>query len=179
MIGTGLIAVDIQKGFKDSYWGRRNNPDAELHMVRLFDEARARGIPIFHVQHLSLNRDSPLHPESPGSAFFNFSCPRPYESVFQKHVNSAFIGTDLEAALKKARITRVFIMGFTSDHCVSTTVRMAANLGFQVYVNADAVCTFDRKTYLGEIIPAEQIHQSALASLHEEFATVYRHSSFW
>jgi len=64
------------------------------------------------------------------------------------------------------------IAGITTDHCVSTTVRMAGNLGYRTWVAADACATFDRRDHTGRILAAEDVRQAAIASLHGEFATV-------
>ena len=87
-------------------------------------------------------------------------------------MNSAFIGTDLEERLRAEGAQTVAIVGLTTDHCVSTTVRMAANLGFETWLLEDATATYERRSPDGELIPAETMHRTAIASLHEEFAEV-------
>ncbi len=73
-------------------------------------------------------------------------------------MNSAFIGTDLEARLRRDGIETVVLTGLCTDHCVSTTTRMAANLGFTAIVPADAAATFDRTGHDGTVHAAEEIH---------------------
>lgn len=169
-----LILIDVQKGFFDaSYWGPTNNPDIEKNISELLATCRESQYPIIHVQHLSTDKASPLRPEQAGSKFIESCTPRMGESIFQKSVNSAFIGTNLEAHLRSHNIDSVVLVGFTSDHCVSTTARMAANLGFRTFIIANCTATFDRQG-LDTSFPAELVHQVSLASLHHEFATVFR-----
>jgi nicotinamidase-related amidase len=95
--------------------------------------------------------------------------PKKGEPVIEKTVNSAFVGTDLERRLHAAGTREVVIAGLTTDHCCSTTARVAANLGFTTYVVGDAMAT--RRAPDGGLIDAETIHRTALASLMDEFAT--------
>lgn len=113
-----------------------------------------------------------MHPSKKGNEIKDLVKPKKNETLIIKHVNSAFIGTDLEEQLRKNRIETVVIVGLTTDHCVSTTARMAGNLGFSTYVVSDATATFDRKGPTGEYYSAQEMHDIALASLHNEFATI-------
>jgi nicotinamidase-related amidase len=151
----------------------RNNPDAEQNMAKLLDSWRTRGWPIYHIQHRSKNPNSPLRPDYPGNEIKEIVKPLPGEPVIHKSENSAFIGTDLEERLRSANQSTVALVGLTTDHCVSTTARMAANLGFQVIIVADATATFDRHNPItSRHFTADEIHESELASLSGEFALI-------
>ena len=169
-----LILIDIQKGFDNiEYWGgQRNNPDAEENARELLLLWREHHLPVFHIQHCSSNPSSLLHETNIGNEFKDLVKPIDNEPVIKKNVNSAFIGTDLKEQLDNAKITKLVIVGLTTDHCVSTTTRMAGNYGFDVFLVADATATFNKKGLDGQNYSAELIHQTALASLNEEFAKV-------
>lgn len=169
-----LLLIDIQQGFDDiSYWGgERNNPDAETNARKLLDHWRANGLPIFHIQHCSVNRNSLLAEGNPGNAHKEIVKPLPGEPVIKKSVNSSFIGTDLQQRLNAAGIDTVVIVGLTTEHCVSTTARMAGNFGYNTFVVADAIAAFNKKGINGEHYSAETIHLTSLAQLNGEFATV-------
>jgi hypothetical protein len=49
---------------------------------------------------------------------------------------------------------------------------MAGNFGYETFVISDATATFDKIGADGKKYAAELIHDTALASLHNEFATV-------
>ncbi len=169
-----LLLIDIQKGFDDiNHWGgQRNNLNAEENAGRILMCAREVGLPVFHIQHCSTLLTSPLHDSKAGNAFKEAVKPIGSEAIVKKNVNSAFIGTDLKEQLDKARIKTLIIVGLTTDHCVSTTTRMAGNFGYRTYLVEDATATFNKKGLSGQNFPAELIHETALASLKDEFATI-------
>jgi nicotinamidase-related amidase len=169
-----LILVDIQKGFDDiEYWGgQRNNPDAEINASKLLNRWRENKLPLFHIQHCSSNPVSLLHDTKEGNEFKEIVFPNDDEPVIKKNVNSAFIGTNLKEQLDNAKINTLVIVGLTTDHCISTITRMAGNFGYNTFLVSDATATFNKKGLDGQPFSAELIHETALASLNEEFATV-------
>lgn len=170
---AALIMIDWQKGFDDlAYWGKRNNPDAEQKAAKLLARWRAEGWPVFHAKHDSTEAKSRLHPDQPGNAIKAALAPISGEALYGKNVNSAFIGTTLEADLRAQGISRLVLCGITTDHCVNTTTRMAGNLGFDAVIVADACATFDRNLPDGRVFDADLVHDVALASLNGEFAAV-------
>src|SRR6266446_9721173 len=98
---AALVIIDVQKGFRDPFWGARNNPGAEANLSRLLTAWRETKRPVYHVQHLSRVPGIPLSRGTPGTDFMEEVTPLPSEPVIQKEVNSAFIGTDLESRLRE------------------------------------------------------------------------------
>ncbi len=169
-----LLLIDMQIGFDDeAYWGgNRNNKDAEEKAKEILDKWRALNLPVFHIIHNSQDPNSLLHESHPGFEMKEELKPIDDEPLIIKRVNSAFIGTDLKAQLDSANINTLIIVGLTTNHCVSTTTRMAGNLGFETILIEDATATFDRIGINGEHYSSETIHYTTLANLQEEFAQV-------
>src|SRR5215468_6741714 len=67
-----LLLIDVQEGFKDPKWGRRNNPCAEAKIAQVLNTWRVSGRPIIHVQHVSQEQASVFAPQSPGVALQEF-----------------------------------------------------------------------------------------------------------
>jgi nicotinamidase-related amidase len=167
-----LMIIDVQKAFDNSRWGERNNADAEKNIASLIEAWRSKSLPIIHIHHRNLEKGSLFNPGSPGVEVKPEAAPKPGEPVLFKDVNSAFIGTDLQARLQAANAKTLVFAGMTTDHCVATTARMAGNYGFDAYVVSDATATFERKEPDGKHFNAQQMHDTALASLRGEFATI-------
>ena len=171
---TALLLVDIQEGIDQPEKGRRNNPRAEEEAARLLAAWRGSGRPVIHIKHMSTEPDSPLRPGLPGNEIKAVVRPEPGEPVVEKSVNSAFIGTDLEERLRADGVGTVVVAGLTTEHCVSSTARVADDLGFEAYVVSDATACFGRSGPEGGRFTAEEMHEISLASLRGEFATVVR-----
>ncbi|KAL4882359.1 Isochorismatase-like protein [Aspergillus karnatakaensis] len=209
---TALLLIDNQKAFgltspsTPCHWGTaRSNPSLEANLTALitaFRAAKAKApsssLEVIHVFHSSILPDSALHPSANNGINIQ---PLPFaapladdsETVFWKSVNSAFIGTGLESYLRARGIRQLIVAGITTDHCVSTSVRMAANLkvvdrfpegepalrddGTQeggvvvdkgrIVLVGDATATWAKGGF-----DAETVHAVTLASLDEEFVDV-------
>ena len=172
-----LLVIDVQAGFDDPAWGPRNNPDMERRVRALLAAWRATPLPVIHIYHDSPDASGLLRPGMPGNAPKPEARPERGEPIYRKSVNSAFIGTTLAADLRASRVTALAIVGLTTNHCVSTTARMAANLGFETMVVADATAAFDRAALDGRIRPAAEVHEAALSDLQGEFARIVHSAS--
>lgn len=197
---TCLMLIDIQTGLFPTL-----DPSASAkvqynvpRLLRAFRQAQNRvfshpgsvstttasstGPHIVHIQHHSMLVDSVLSPTAPGVRFHDCAAPMAHETVVLKHTNSAFIGTDLSSLLQEHKIERLVVAGLVTEHCVSTTVRMAANLGVikrtgetddtmikRILLVRDATAAQARETWGFD---AALVHEVSLATLHGEFCTV-------
>jgi nicotinamidase-related amidase len=172
MSQPALIVVDVQRGFDDPVWGRRDNPDCERNIEALIARWREEGRPLVYVRHDSGEPGSSLRPGTPGNAFKDVVNGEP-DLLVTKTVNSAFHGEpSLQTWLDGEGVDTIYICGITTNHCCETTARVGGNLGYDVRFVLDATHTFDRPDPAGEIVPAELIARVTATNLHDEFATV-------
>jgi nicotinamidase-related amidase len=169
-----LIVIDVQQGFaeQDAAGAKRNNPHALDRIVDLIAAFRAKGLPILHIRHASTEPGSVFRPERTGFQVIPEARELPGEPVIVKSVNSAFIGTDLEAPLSAGGHRTLVICGATTNHCVETSTRMAGNLGFDARLVRDATWTYDRTGPDGDHHTAAEIHAMTLSNLSGEFAAI-------
>ena len=169
-----LILVDVQKAFleKDYPGINRNNHDAEFICGNILSKWRELKLPIIHVRHSSTNPDSKLHKSKPGFEFNDHVKPLDNEVVLTKKVNSAFIGTKLENILNNMNINTLVFIGMTTNHCISSTVRMSSNLGFETYLISDSTACYNTMGIDGKMIDCNIIYESSLANLSKEFAII-------
>lgn len=174
-----LLIIDVQEAWRDARLGRRNNPDAETRIGRLLGFWHQRAWPVVSVQHASRDPASLLAPNQPGYALSSALTLSDGDYRVTKTTNSAFVGTDLQSWLEERHHRELVVVGLTTVHCCSTTIRMGANLGFQMYAVDDAMATFDMCDVHGQTISAAEMHRMELAALSGEFATVVRTEDIW
>jgi len=162
--GTGLLVIDVQKGFcdLDSEYGKRNDLTAIQaaipSIVRLVRACRSVGLPIWFSKQehypddlARKRRTIPSHmdrghgaPCMRGTWEVDFVSALAGEvlgedSVFIKHRASCFFDTPLDTELRMRGVRRLLICGFTTNFCVDTTIREAYARDYDIIVPADAV----------------------------------------
>ncbi|MFZ5846133.1 MAG: cysteine hydrolase family protein [Actinomycetota bacterium] len=167
-----LVVVDVQSGFDDPGWGRRNNPACDGNIAALVERWHGTGRPVVHVRHDSTDPASPLHPSSPGNRLKPYLATPP-DLLVTKSVNSGFHGCpDLHAWLVAHDVRGIVVCGITTNHCCETTARVGGNLGHDVLFVLDATHTFDRTGPDGTTMTADELARATATNLHGEFATV-------
>jgi nicotinamidase-related amidase len=169
---AALIVIDMQIAIDDPRWGPRNNAGAESLIAALISAWRAEALPLVHIRHDSTEPDSPYRPGSPGHAFKPEAAPLAGETVIGKSANSAFIGSALEETLDALGVTTLVVCGVLTHNSVEATVRHAGNLGYRVFLVADACWAVDKTDLSGRLWSAADVHALSLANMHGEYAEV-------
>ncbi len=171
---TAVLCIDMQMGMADRIAAGRQqaNPQAEAHVAALLALLRARGLPVVHVLH-----DEPGTPFTrtlPGGAPMPCAMPVKGEPVLFKSRSSAFSGTGLDALLRQMGVGRIVVIGAVAAFCVTSTVRAASDLGFQIILPRDALLAFDLPAHDGGRLDAHEILRVTLSILGADFARLLR-----
>ncbi|RJQ72333.1 MAG: cysteine hydrolase [Desulfobacteraceae bacterium] len=169
----GLIIVDMQNDyFPGGKMELVGMPSAAQHAQGVLEEFRSRNMPVFHIQHISLNPGATFFlPETQGAAIHPSVAPSAAEPVIRKHFPNSFRDTPLLKELQQRDIGEVVICGAMSHMCIDATVRAAFDLGLRCNVVSDACATRDLK-FGQEVVPAAQVHAAFMAALSAPFARV-------
>jgi nicotinamidase-related amidase len=173
-----LMIIDAQNEF--SARGQRpvpNHADAIKVIKKRLDEARQEGRPIAWVRHHNRPDESPAFiPNTWGAEFSPGFGPDPSradsEAEFQKDVYGAFTGSNVGEWLKAHGVDEVFLVGFYTHGCLSTTAREAImlRLGVSIDLNGTGACDLTHEL-LGKL-PANEVRRSALLQLASMGANV-------
>ena len=78
---------------------------------------------------------------------------------------------EFEIQLRRAGIDRLVVIGFFTNFCIETTVRMSGNMGFDTYLVHDCCATTNRIGIDGTDYDPEIVHNLSVANMHGEFCT--------
>lgn len=161
---AALLIIDMQVAL---YSGAQAPYQGETIVARintLLDKAHVAAAPVFLARHVG-PASSPIAIGSPGWALLPALQVAASDQVFDKQKPSCFAGTALQSMLDKAGVKTLVIAGMKTQYCVDTTCRMAADLGYQVILVADAHTCMDT-----EALPAKAIIDHHNATLAGPFA---------
>lgn len=169
----GLIVVDLQNEYLPT--GKlplTGIEAAAANAARTIADARAKGVPVFHIRHEFAHNEAPVFvPGTDGVEIQPVVAPADGEPVIVKnHVNS-FRDTTLKQQLDAQGIEEVVVVGAMSHMCVDAVVRAAADMGYAVTVLHDACATLDLE-FNGVKTPAAQVHAAMMAAFAFGYGSV-------
>ena len=167
---TALMVIDLQIDFlsPDGYFARKGYDPAPLRKIlpavnQLIAAARKAGCKVIHTRQgyradladmsdyekwrrkrSGLDGTRILVRGSPGFEIVPEIEVHPDDIIIDKTANGAFTHTDLEHVLRARGITHLMFTGCTTDVCVHTTLREAADRNFQCLVIEDACASGDQ-----------------------------------
>lgn len=170
-----LLIIDVQNDyFPGGACELKNAHGAEKQIISLIEESRRIQRPIIYIQHINPPDDTFFLEGTFGCEISERIKPRSGDKVIVKYYPNSFLKTELDSYLKENNIKKLVVCGMMTHMCVDTTVRAAMDYGYEIDLVADACATKDLEIQ-GEIIPAEIIQKTYLASLEGVFSNiVYR-----
>ncbi|CAK7213577.1 hypothetical protein SBRCBS47491_001852 [Sporothrix bragantina] len=165
-----LIIIDHQGEYAEGLLKVERGPETRAVIKQLLDKYRAAKGSVIHVVHDAPEGAPIFTPGTPLAAILPELTPVDGEVVVHKTFASAFNGTTLEDELNKADKKdkkKLVVVGYMAHNCVSSTVRVASEKGYDVYAVQDAIG--DRN------LPgatAEELVRVSLAEVADALATV-------
>ena len=170
-MSRGLLIVDIQRDYFPGGEHPLVEPEAAAEAAsRVLASFREAGDPVVHLKHVWDEPEATyLRPGTDGVEIHPAVEPADGETVIEKEEPNGFVGTELEDELRSRQVEQLVVVGMESSMCVDSTVRAAAERGFEVTVVHDACATSDLE-FQGTRVPGASVHASFMAALGEGYA---------
>jgi nicotinamidase-related amidase len=174
-----LVLIDCQQEYVDGALALPEVAPALKECAKLLEMARVAGAPVVHVVHHGKAGGGVFDPEGPSGEVAADVVPLASETIVAKALPNAFAGTDLHAVLEATGRTALVIAGFMTHMCVSSTARVAMDLGYSNTVVDTACATRDLPDGQGGVLAASDLHRAALVALSDRFSLIVRDASAW
>jgi len=170
---AALVLIDLQNDYFPGGTMELVGAEAAVSQARNVLQAfRGRGLPIFHIQHIAKRPGATFFlPGTKGAEIHAAVTPGAGEALITKHFPNGFRETNLLEALRGAGASKLVIAGMMTHMCVDTTVRAAADLGFECRLAQDG-CATRALQFSGQKVEAGQVQLAYLAALNGAFAKV-------
>lgn len=165
-MNSALLVIDVQN---DYFPGGKMELEGALAAGQnaglLLQCFREHGGQHIHIQHESLRPGATFFlPGTPGIRIHDSAPHYVGEPIVYKHFPNAFRETNLLEILRGWQTRRLVICGMMTHMCVDATVRAAADLGFEIWLAADA-CATRALSHENIAVPAQQVQAAFLAAL--------------
>ena len=166
-----LLVIDVQNEY---FTGKLPvcYPENTLpNIITAVDAAKSAGIPVVVVQHSMNGAATAFVKGSDGWELHDAAKKIAADHYVEKHLPSAFVGTDLQEWLDGNGIDTVVISGYMTQFCCDTTARWAMHLGYNVEFLSDGTATLGFENGAGRV-SAEELHRAILVVQAARFSSV-------
>lgn len=190
---TALLIIDPYNDFISpggKLWDRiKSVADANnciAHMLQLLAAARQTSVRIFYAMHHRYRPGdyetwrylAPIQKAAWSRKTFEYGtwggefraefAPQPGDVVVGEHwCSSGFANTDLDLQLKRHGIQRLIVAGLIAHTCVESTVRFAAELGYDVTLVKDATADYSEEFMHAALVDNLPNYASAIVTTQE------------
>lgn len=164
-----LLVIDVQNEYFTGLLPVTYPQNSTSNIVTAIQAANDAQIPIVMVQHTS--KAKAFVKGTHGWELHESIKDVKSAHTIEKTMASSFVGTDLEAWLRKNAIDTVVISGYMTQHCCDTTARYAHHMGFNVEFLSDATGTLAFENAGGKAT-AEELHRATLVEQAFRFSNV-------
>ncbi len=171
-MSAALLVIDVQNAIDDPRYANRGQKGMEQAIAALLARWREKGDPVIFIRDDSTDPQSPFRPGQSGNDFKPEIAPQSHEIVIDKRTSSAFVGTDLMQVLEGFGCSELVVTGIWLEACVESTVRMAADLGFMVFIPQDCVASLGQNNKNNRKWTADEVHALTLAILEGAYANI-------
>ncbi|WP_455925745.1 isochorismatase family protein [Pseudomonas putida] len=167
-----LIILDVQDAIDQPVWKDKSHPGYLSAIQRLLAHWRANGWPVLHVKHDEATPTSSYYAQGPWNGIKQEVAPIEGEPVIAKQQNCAFIGTELDATLKRMQVKQFVLTGVVVHNSIDATVRAGKALGYDIILPSDTTTAVPVVAANGKAWDATTVHALTLAILDGEYAQV-------
>ncbi|GBG14755.1 isochorismatase [Novimethylophilus kurashikiensis] len=166
-----LILIDCQNTYRQGIMRLEGVEEALVEAQKLLEMARQLNRPVIHIRHDG-GAGTPYDVSAEIGAISDEVAPEGDEVVITKHYPNSFFNTELDQVLKSYGAQNIVLAGFMTHMCVNSTAHGGFNLGYRPTVVASATATRSLEGAKGNIVPAQQVQDAALAATRDLYAAV-------
>ena len=142
---TALLVIDVQRALFTDYGPLFREQELLSAIKKLLEAARSAGSHVIYVQHCAGDGES-LQEETEGWQIHAEIQPHAGDPVIRKRTPDSFKNTSLQGELEARGVSKLFITGLQTEHCVDTTCRQAFSRDYLVTLVSDGHSTYDSET---------------------------------